>query len=486
MAQRQGTWGAITELAREHQVSRPFIYDLLATFKAQCHSLFFPPEPVASPSDDALEARLLTYRFEGRCSIAAISALMKRDGLSFSAQGSVSEWLTRIGQALPDTLPNENEAVPLVVFANDEVYAKARPILITVEPISSAILRIELADNRTADQWCAHYQGLLANGFKPVQMTSDAGGGIVAANAATFPDIPWQLDTFHSVAHRLGDWDRRLKKRIERAIKHAADREDKLASAKSDAVINKRLMHCFAADHDVRKATQLHENFRYLYREIIQQLNTFDTAGRLREQSQAKSTIDTALELMEALGYQAMNKGILSVRKALPHCLSYFETAKGAVQQCEKLTDNHDALAALYLAWQWNKAIIKSKQTERKHHAIEQRNFYLEWARFVIGDEKQATQLQEAVDRKLDQIIQASSMVECINSLLRPYLNNSRNQLTQEFLNTFMFYHNHRRYRAGKRKGKTPIEILTGEAQEEDWVVLLQKALRKGESLLAA
>jgi len=104
----------------------------------------------------------------------------------------------------------------------------------------------------------------------------------------------------------------------------------------------------------------------------------------------------------------------------------------------------------------------------------------------VIGDEKQATQLQEAVDRKLDQIIQASSMVECINSLLRPYLNNSRNQLTQEFLNTFMFYHNHRRYRAGKRKGKTPIEILTGEAQEEDWVVLLQKALRKGESLLAA
>ena len=248
MAQLQGTWGAITGLAREHQVSRPFIYGLLATFKAQCHSLFFPQERVTSPSDEALEARILTYRFEGRCSIAAISALMKRDGLSFSAQGSVSEWLTRIGQSLPNTLPNENETAQLVVFANDEVYAKAQPILITVEPISSAILRIELADNRTADQWRAHYQGLLANGFQPTQMTSDAGVGIVAANAALFPDIPWQLDTFHSLAHRLGDWDRRLEKCIERAIKQAADREDKLTSAKSDEVINKRLTQCFAAD----------------------------------------------------------------------------------------------------------------------------------------------------------------------------------------------------------------------------------------------
>ena len=140
----------------------------------------------------------------------------------------------------------------------------------------------------------------------------------------------------------------------------------------------------------------------------------------------------------------------------------------------------------MYLAWQWDKVIIKSKQTERKHHAIEQRDFYLEWADLASGDEESVDPLKESVYRARDQIIQASSMVECINSLLRPYLNNSRNQLTQEFLNIFMFYNNHRRYRAGKRKGKTPIELLTGKAQEEDWVVLLQKELRKRESLLAA
>ena len=68
-------------------------------------------------------------------------------------------------------------------------------------------------------------------------------------------------------------------------------------------------------------------------------------------------------------------------------------------------------------------------------------------------------------------------MVECINSILRPYLNSSKNQVTQGFLNTFMFYHNHRRYQAGKRKGKTPMELLTGKPQTEDWIVLLQRAV---------
>jgi hypothetical protein len=74
---------------------------------------------------------------------------------------------------------------------------------------------------------------------------------------------------------------------------------------------------------------------------------------------------------------------------------------------------------------------------------------------------------------ELDNIIQASSIIENINSILRPYLDKSKNQITQEFLNLFAFYHNHRRYNDGKRKGKTPMEILTKKKQNKDWVELL-------------
>ena len=67
------------------------------------------------------------------------------------------------------------------------------------------------------------------------------------------------------------------------------------------------------------------------------------------------------------------------------------------------------------------------------------------------------------VFEKLDAIVKASSLVEMVNSLIRPSLNSSKGQITQETLNLIMFYHNHRRYKGGKRQGKAPIERLTGE-----------------------
>lgn len=251
-------------------------------------------------------------------------------------------------------------------------------------------------------------------------------------------------------------------------------------------MIDKRLNRGEEADKAVEKARKLHENFSYLYHEIIHQLNTFDSNGNRRFQEYAKSTIEVALNLMEELNHKGINKDIISVRKALPHFLTYFADAKIAVNHCQKLTDNKDALTSLYLAWQWDLAVIKSKQTDRKHTAIEQRDFYLELAMWFIDDQESGIKLKENVYAELDQIVQASSMVECINERIRPYLNNSRNQVTQEFLNTFMFYHNHRRYDAGSLQGKTPMEILTGIEQKEDWIALLQKKLKENSFTLLA
>jgi hypothetical protein len=65
-------------------------------------------------------------------------------------------------------------------------------------------------------------------------------------------------------------------------------------------------------------------------------------------------------------------------------------------------------------------------------------------------------------------LICASSLVEMVNSLMRPYLNSCKGQITQEALNLIMFYHNHHRYKSGKREGKAPFELLTGESFKAD------------------
>ena len=87
--------------------------------------------------------------------------------------------------------------------------------------------------------------------------------------------------------------------------------------------------------------------------------------------------------------------------------------------------------------------------------------------------------VKEQVYQQLDQIVQSSALVECINSIIRPYLNGSKNHVTQETLNLIMFFHNHRRYMAGKRAGQTPMEILTGKKQRKDWIEILFDVVRE-------
>ena len=88
--------------------------------------------------------------------------------------------------------------------------------------------------------------------------------------------------------------------------------------------------------------------------------------------------------------------------------------------------------------------------------------------------------LQTLVFAQLDSIIRASSLVEMVNGFIRPYLHSCKGHVTQEMLNLMMFYHNHHRYKSGKRQGKAPIELLTGQAFETDWVDLLLQQVGEG------
>ena len=378
-----------------------------------------------------------------------------------------------MGQSVSNTVKNPHEVNQFVVFASDEIFAKSAPILITVDPVSSAILKIELATQRTEEVWSTHLQSIEDNGFQAQLFVSDAGTGLIAAHKETLTDVPWQLDTFHGIAHRLGDWVRRLEKSAYTAIEASENRENTLASAKSETVIDKRLNLCLMADKTEEEAIDLYDNFHYLYNILNHQLKTFDSKGELRQSTQAKEIMEIALELIETLQHKSINKEAASIKKTLPSLLTYFDEAILAVKECQKLTDDQDLLQSLFLAWQWSKSVIKSKESSRKNRAIEEQQFYLELAELFVGDKKKYSELKDAVFAELDEIVQASSMVECINSILRPYLNQSNNQVTQEFLNLFMFYHNHRRYKYGKRKGKTPNEILTGRRQEKDWIEIM-------------
>ncbi len=90
-AQKTEKWGKITALARHFMISRTFVY-MSASFLATAGVIIFSATPTIVPvANQWLPfAYMLALRMEGRCSIEAISALMKRFDASFSSVGSVS------------------------------------------------------------------------------------------------------------------------------------------------------------------------------------------------------------------------------------------------------------------------------------------------------------------------------------------------------------------------------------------------------------
>jgi hypothetical protein len=472
LAQQTRQWGTITQLARQYLISRTFVYMLAVTLEQTSQIVFGEQLSPTVVREEHLPYRyMLSLRLEGRCSIGAISTIMKRFDVEHSSAGKISHTLHEIGALLPNTLSSHGGEIQLVVFLSDELFAKGRPILVTVEPQSSALLCVELSDTRQWEDWQQHWECLEDNGYQAIYLVSDGGQALSKAQKEALVDIFRQPDTYHAIAHRLGGYV----KRLEREAYTAIDREDswhKKLRLASTVTARKtcRQQHTKAQKRAAKKIDR-YENYAYLYRCLIEELRLFDETGHLRNRQQAEGNMATALELLDSLGVGYISDAVHKVRRELPELLTYFEVAQAVVGQLEAFPLEQETLRALCVAWQWQKNQIKAKTSKARHYCAVREQVYLEVAADDLHEGYE--DLKEQVYRQLDQIVQSSSLVECLNSIIRPYLNTSRNHVTQELLNLVMFYHNHRRYKAGKRQGYTPMELLTGKPQDKDWLDLL-------------
>ena len=145
----------------------------------------------------------------------------------------------------------------------------------------------------------------------------------------------------------------------------------------------------------------------------------------------------------------------------------------------EELTKEipEDVLPLLCKAWHHNHYTYQTKKRTLQYHRQERAELLGFLAEYL--PEKEFKSMKENVFYKLDSIIRASSLIEMINSLLRPYLNQRKGQITQEDLNLIQFYLNHRPYKRGKREAKSPLELLTGVKNDSDWVTLLIKEVKR-------
>jgi hypothetical protein len=76
----------------------------------------------------------------------------------------------------------------------------------------------------------------------------------------------------------------------------------------------------------------------------------------------------------------------------------------------------------------------------------------------------------------LDAACRTSSMIECINGLLKQFLHNRRSfasaDAMQTYLNLFTLWHNMRVYPRGKRQGQSPYQRAGIQMHTDDWLGL--------------
>ena len=138
-------YGARTAIAKQYHISRTFLYQMVSVTVLCLHELFTAHRLEIVPDRLDLDSIIALLRLEGRVSLAGISEILHALGYAHDSTGMISERLKTFGRCLSNTLNVDTEY--LVFFLSDEIFALGRPILVTIDPVSTAILRIELAPN---------------------------------------------------------------------------------------------------------------------------------------------------------------------------------------------------------------------------------------------------------------------------------------------------------------------------------------------------
>jgi tetratricopeptide (TPR) repeat protein len=462
-----GVYGVITQIATSYRVSRLFVYKLLWQLMLLYElDVCAPGSPEASRKE--VDRHILLLRLEGHCALERIAQILKQLGLPFSSVGYISQRLAAYAQALPQEAWTD---APIVFLLCDEIFTLGQPILLTVEPRSLAILKIELVENREAETWKQHWEALAEAGLLEQQtVVSDQGPGLVKGCALM--GLTPHPDLFH-LLRPLAMFGERFYRKALAAIAREYERGG-VGVGRSEEVINKRSGADEAAQAEAEEQVRRYDNFCYLWTALRQALELFDEQGAITALAFRKGEIDAIVTLMDELDGAQLHQDLASFASGLEGYWGYYQRAEQVFQECITRYPR-EVVQALACGWQLARQATNSKVYGMRKRLAQDAEFYFAYAATLLPEASEA--LRKEMVEALDAEVRSSSLIENVNSTLRPLLETCRGQVDQPLLDLFAYVHNHRRFVRGKRAGKAPIDILTGNAMDKTWLTSLLETI---------
>ena len=453
----------VSELARQHQVSRKFVYQQKEKAAEALETAFAPTED----EDGVLFEIPVTKAWLRQvvvCLMLICHSSMRGVVEFFEAVLDQPIGLGTVHKILQESVAPARQVLSaedlsaIRAGAHDEIFQGRRPILVGCDVASTYCYLLAPEAARDATTWGVHLLDLEDKGLRPDHIIADWGKGLRAGQENAWPDIPCRGDLFHAM-QALMHLATYVDNRAFGAMAACEHLEQKMERAKRSGrgnTLSKKLAQARQTQH---QAIQLADDIAVL-------------VGWLRQDIFA--VVGPRLATRQEL-YDWIVEGLKDREARLPH----------RIRPVRTLLENHrEDLLAFVVSL--DQQLIEIAQ---------QRHLDPKWVRQLFElqalppdaptrSHQEATLRQHldadfppveaSIGQLIDATIRASSVVENLNSRLRNYFF-LRKQLGVGYLDLLRFFLNHRcfvRSEHPERVGRSPAQLLTGQ-EHPHWLELL-------------
>ena len=454
----------VTELSARHQVSRKFLYQqadkgeqaLTQAFQSapanEEEVLFYLPVTRAWLRQVVLALVLLCHS-----SLRGVIGFF-RDVLDQPiAVGTVHNI---VQQAVVEArrINAQQDLSRVRAGSHDELFQGRQPVLVGIDLDSTYCYLLAPEAHRDAETWAIHLWDLMAQGLQPDYVVADGGQGLRAGQGLAWPEVACDGDVFHGLqpmTRLVGILD----KRAYAAIAQCEKLEQQMQQAKHQG--QGRSLSKALADARAQEASAiaLADEVRTLgqwLREDILALAGPDAATR----QSLYDFVVASLQALDALDPSRLRPVWRTLANQRDTLLAF---ASRLDQQLEALAQQfgvspflvREMLALTRLPRTTTAYWAKASALHRQLHG----HFF---------------PLQQALNERCKHLHRASSLVENFNSRLRNYFF-LRRQIGPAYLELLRFFLNHQpfpRSQKPERRGKSPAELLTGQAHPH-WLEML-------------
>jgi hypothetical protein len=342
--------------------------------------------------------------------------------------------------------------------AADEVFHRNQPILGIVDIESRYCALLAKSDERDHETWAIHLFYLQACGYAPNTSVIDSAKGLIKGHEIALPTTVLRHDHFH-IVRDLKDCARFLKNEVAsrttetlKLVRRAEKVQDAKKKRACAAASSKSLAELGALE-------QTYATFQILTQWL--QHDVLQLAGY--QPNERANLYDFIVAEMTLLAKQHPHR-IDAIVISLHHQRdALLDVANALNDQFAKLATQYKiSIDAIWKVCYTARYGIDSCRYHEQSSALE----------IVIG--KQYEEIEDAVLSILENTHRCSSMVENLNSRVRPYLE-ERKFVSQKILNLIQFYLNHKPFMRSTHKrlvNKTAAEAMTGRSHQP-WLEML-------------